>query len=438
MGSLFGVDGCDPSLSSVDRSLESSEVLYRERVDRHMQIKILHIIASADPASGGPIEGILRQEAVTGGQSKRAVREIVTLDQPGSAWAEGFPVRLHCLGEPQTGVLKHTPVGRFLKHYGYMRRYIPWIRANMHRFDVAIVHGLWNYSAFAASRVLPGNSLPYVVFTHGMMDPWFRNRYPMKHIAKQISWSLYEGRLLAGARSVLFTTEEERVLARTSFRGHSYRETVVGYGTSAPPETTRNDRETLYNEFPEIAGKRFLLFMSRIHEKKGLDELIKAFAEVAEIQPDLHLVIAGPDQQGRQASLQELARALLIEDRIIWPGPIYGKLKWAIYRESEAFVLPSHQENFGIVVAEALACSVPVLITNKVNIWREVAEAGAGLVCDDNQSSIKAQLTTWNSLSPRERSTMGTAAHNLFQHKFSMEKIAPRIIDTLSELVTLK
>ncbi|WP_420137196.1 glycosyltransferase [Sphingomonas sp.] len=399
-----------------------------------MQIKILHLIASADPATGGPIEGILRQEQVTGGYRNAAIREIATLDPPGQPWAANYPVALHCLGEAAEPP-RRNPWNRFLRHYGYQPRYVPWLRANMHRFDVAIVHGLWNYCSFGASRVLPKSGFPYFVFTHGMMDPWFKRRYPLKHIAKQISWTLFEGPLLAHALRVMFTSEEEKILARTSFWGHPYREKVVGYGTAAPPETGPADVARLLERVPALAGRRILLFLSRIHEKKGCDDLIRAFAGVAADYPDVDLVIAGPDQQQRQADLMALASSLGIGARVLWPGPLFGAEKWAAYRAAEAFVLPSHQENFGIVVAEAMACGTPVLITNKVNIWREVAAAGAGIIADDNAPSVQRQLRDWLGRTPEAREQMAAAARRLFDERFRMTEVAPEILDTIKAIV---
>ncbi|WP_116090382.1 glycosyltransferase [Sphingomonas crusticola] len=393
-----------------------------------MQIKILHLIASADPATGGPIEGILRQEEVTGGYGNAAIREIATLDAPGQRWAANYPVALHCLGDPGGRASRHNPIGWFLRHYGYTPRYIPWLQTNMHRFDVAIVHGLWNYCTFAAAQVLPKSGFPYFVFTHGMMDPWFRRRYPLKHIAKQISWTLVEGRLLRHARSILFTTQEERLLARKSFWGHPYRETVVGYGTASPPDSDPSAFARLIDLYPHLRSRKFLLFLSRIHEKKGCDDLLVAFAAVARDFPDVDLMIAGPDQQGRQPALVELAATLGIGSRVLWPGPLYGAEKWAAYRAADAFVLASHQENFGIVVAEALACGTPVLITDKVNIWREVEAAGAGIIAHDDPRSVEQQLRQWLALTPEARAEMRAAAERLFKERFCMAEIAPGIL----------
>ncbi len=127
-------------------------------------------------------------------------------------------------------------------------------------------------------------------------------------------------------------------------------------------------------------AKDISLFLGRIHRKKGCDMLIDAFAKVAADDPDLYLVMAGPDQQQWSAKLKQTAANLGIKNRVFWPGMVTGDAKWGAFYGSEAFILPSHQENFGIAVAEALACGKPVLLADKVNIAEEIAEDGAGLM----------------------------------------------------------
>jgi glycosyltransferase involved in cell wall biosynthesis len=398
-------------------------------------MRILHVIASTDPRSGGPIAGLLGQERATGGMNHRAVREIVSLDLPDAPHLANFPIKVNALGVVQSG---RWLISRFLSHYAYSPKYIPWIKANQGRFDVAIVHGLWNYSSFAASRVLCGGSLPYFVFTHGMMDPWFRRRYPLKHWAKQAFWLAAEGKLLASARSVLFTCEEERLQARDVFFGHRYRETVVGYGTTPPPETHPTDLKELEQRLPELRGRPFLLFLSRIHEKKGIDLLIEGFARVASGQPDLQLVIAGPDEAGLTAALKSAAASLGIADRIHWPGGLFGGAKWAALRCADAFFLPSHQENFGIVVAEALACGTPVLISDKVNIWREIKEDGAGLIAPDTVAGVEELLFQWLQMGLEARAAMSAAARRTFSARFDIGNVAPELLGFMADEIGLQ
>src|SRR5579872_2229101 len=126
-----------------------------------------------------------------------------------------------------------------------------------------------------------------------------------------------------------------------------------------------------------------------------LSSSTQAFARVAGRDPIVHLVIAGPDECGWQAELERLAAQLAIAHRITFTGPLYGDLKWGALRAAEAIALPSHIENFGITVAEALACGIPALVSKGVNIWREIEADGAGLVADAGLESTVSVLERW-------------------------------------------
>src|SRR6516225_3940360 len=183
-------------------------------------MKLLHIIRGTDPEAGGPIEALLRFSDVWM-RSGHSV-EIASLEPEETATRHGLPVPVNALG---------NSVGRF----GYSPRLVGWLRRNAGRFDAVILHGLWNYASWGSWRALRNLPMPYFVFAHGMLDPWFRDSYPVKHMAKQLYWWFAEGRVLRDARSVLFTCEEERVRARGQFWGPGYRERVVLLGTSEPP-----------------------------------------------------------------------------------------------------------------------------------------------------------------------------------------------------------
>lgn len=378
--------------------------------------KILHVIGTANPTSGGPLEGIFQQNAHP--KAIGSVRELVTMDAPDAPFLSEFPMTVHAMGPAPGPQAWFNPLYRMR----FMPKMISWLKENVHRYDVVFVHGLWNFSPFAASLVLPSAKVPYFVFTHGMMDPWFRRTYPLKHVVKQILWLFFEGRLLQHASGVLFTSEEERRLARSTFMGRSdYPEVVVNYGTSPPPPKTQAMENAFAALAPKLRGRKYLLFLSRIHEKKGCDLLVEAFAAHADKMPDTDLVIAGPDQSGLRAQLLAIAQAKGVEERIHWPGMLQGDAKWGAYYGADAFILPSHQENFGIVVAEALACSLPVLTTNKVNIWREIVSGGCGFIEDDTFEGTLALLRTWTKQTPSQKAELSRRALSSFKENFHID-----------------
>ncbi|RWX76938.1 glycosyltransferase [Neorhizobium lilium] len=379
-------------------------------------MKILCIIADTDPKSGGPVEGWrLNAEILTG---MGHVVEFATLDDPNAPHVAAFPFPVHACG---------PGLGR----YGYTSRLRHWIVDHANGFDVAVVNGLWNHSSIGGWQGLREAKLPYVVFTHGMMDPWFKQAYPFKHLLKQAFWLAWQGKALRDASRVLFTCEEERRLAHGEFWGFRYREHVVAYGTDGPTDDEASHIAAFDTAVPDLRDKRFLLFLSRIHPKKGCDLLVEAFAEIANEQPDLDLVIAGPDQAGLRAGLESRAEKAGIAARIHWPGMLLGDAKWGAFRRAEAFVLPSHQENFGIVVAEAMACGTPVIITDKVNIWREVETSGGGIVRSDTLDGVREALRLWIALSGPEKDLMRKSAREGFERYFHVDAAAQDLASIL-------
>jgi glycosyltransferase involved in cell wall biosynthesis len=376
-------------------------------------VRILNVTHSVNPVHGGPAEGL--RQLVRANTRLGHRHEVLTLDAPGSPWFEGFPVPLH-------------PAGPAHLKYGYTPRLVPWLQMHARDFDAVVVHGLWQYHGWATRRVAREAGVPYFVFLHGMLDPWFKHEYPLKHLKKWLYWPWAEYRVLRDAAAVLCTAEEESRLARESFRLYRAHHEVVGYGLTLDPQVMGVAAELFLERFPATRGKRLLLFLARLHPKKGCDLLIDAFAEVAGRDPALQLVMAGPDQVGWRAALQRQAERRGVADRITWCGMLEGPLKWAALRAAEVFVLPSHQENFGVAVAEALALGVPVLISDKVNIWREVESGGAGFVEGDDRAGTLALLQRWLALAPGERAAMSGRATACFEAHFLMEAAAQRLV----------
>ncbi|HZL25458.1 MAG TPA: glycosyltransferase, partial [Acidobacteriaceae bacterium] len=163
-------------------------------------MRILHIVGTMSAESGGPAEvARMLVELSPAGMTS----EIATCDHPGEPALKSLTCPVHALGNTRPG-------------FFYSAALIPWLRANRARFDGVIVHGLWTYPSYAAWRALAGHT-PYIVFAHGMLDPWFKRAYPLKHLKKWLYWLAAQYWILRAAHRVLFTTETERDLARQSF-----------------------------------------------------------------------------------------------------------------------------------------------------------------------------------------------------------------------------
>ena len=382
-------------------------------------MKFLHIMRSVNPEGGGPIEALVQSDPIW--RSQGHSREIVSLDAPDDPWVANCPIRTHAMGSRRVKRgQRHVPWLR----YGFAPALTPWLLAHVADYDTIIVNGLWNYADWAARAVLPYQPKPYFVFTHGMLDPWFRTAYPLKHCAKQVMWWLVEGPLLHGARSVLFTSEGERGAANGAFWPYRFAHQISGYGTAdAPPASSEIDA-IFRARVPRLGDRPFLLFLGRLHRKKGCDLLIDGFAALAQSQKQIDLVIAGPDSDDSLVALLTRARTLGIAERIHWPGMLRGEAKWGALHGCAAFVLPSHGENFGIAVVEALACGKPVLLSDRVNIASTIAADCAGLVRPDTREGTAALLRDFFALSTEGRGTMGERARHCFLDHFIIERVA--------------
>lgn len=381
-------------------------------------MKILQIISSLDPKKGGPIENVKQLSSVLEEYGHQV--EIVTLDEPSAFWAKEIQIKTYFLGPSQFS-------------YRYCPKLTEWIKNNIEKYDAVIVRGLWEFHGFATWKLLKNKNIPYFVFPHGMLDPWFRRNYPLKHLKKMIYWKLVESKILKDAKAVLFTSEKERFLARQSFRPYECKEEVICYGTMIPPQDKENKIKLFLKQYPQLQNKVIILFVGRIHSKKGCDLLIKAFAKISQKEKRAYLIMAGPDQVGWTIRLRRLSKKLGIYDKIIFTGMLSGDLKWGAFYASDVFVLPSHQENFGIVIAEALGCGCPVLITNKINIWKTIEKNGAGFVAGDTQEGVQMLLDNWTKLDDQEKQQMRKNAKRCFEDNFEIHKTAQDLISILKK-----
>lgn len=384
-------------------------------------MRFLQVIRTLDPRWGGPVEVVkqLSQQAEEGG----LLSDTLSVDDPGSPWLASWPESTHA-------------IGKGISTFGYTRRLDEWLAGNIGRYDAVLVHSIWMYFSLAVRHAATKQGVPYYLFIHGALDPWFKKQYFLKQIKKEIYWRLFEHKVLRDAAAVLFTTEDEKRLAQNAFKPYACNPATIGFGISPPPEFSPQTQEALISElastFPALRGRTILLYLGRIHEKKGADLLIRAYAKLLYRLEGTCLVLAGPGDDPILKSLQSLASELKIGDRIAWPGPLYGNAKWALMRAAEVFVLPSHQENFGISVVEALACGTPVLISDKVNIWREVDRECAGLVGSDDLPGTTNLLERWRNLRHAEKDQMRCNAKRCFSTHFDIARSSSRLFELMA------
>ena len=266
-----------------------------------------------------------------------------------------------------------------------------------------------------------------------MLDPWFQraNGRKLKALRNVIYWKLIEADVVNSADAVLFTCEEELRLAREPFRPYRPKKEInVGYGILPPPERTEAMSRTFTTLCPAAAEKSYLLFLSRIDVKKGVDLLITAYLGLKQQGYTLPvLVVAGPGKDTAYGKeVQEMAAN---DDDVLFPGMLTGEAKWGAFYGCEAFVLPSHQENFGIAVVEALACGKLVLISDQVNIWREITEGGGGIVAKDTVDGVRQQLLQWVRLPMNEKKAIEKKSQSVYESHFTTTEAAKKLANAL-------
>lgn len=383
-------------------------------------MKLLNLIGSLDPRDGGPVEALESQSRSLPALGHEMA--IVSHDDPAQAWLSRFSCPVHAIGPSQFG------------RYGYNRTLDRWLLQHGHAYDAIIVHGLWQYNGLAVRRAAKRLYKPYFIVPHGTLDPWFKRRYPVKHLKKWLYWPWAEYRVLRDADGVFFSTEEEMRLAPQSFWLYRARSVITGFGITDTARPGVRERGAWQQAFPKLHGLRFILFLGRLHPKKGCDLLIEAFGDIAVDHPDLHLVMAGPDQIGWSAELRKMTQILGIASRVHWTGLLEGPVKNGALRAAEALALPSHSENFGMVVPEAMSSGVPVLISDKVNIWKTVRENGAGLVAADSREGCAAMLRQWLNLPAEAREAMRQRARTCYERHFGIDQFLINYVALIEQM----
>lgn len=386
-------------------------------------MRVLRIIPSMNPETGGPCQGIRNSTPAL--EKFGIYNEVLSFDKSSEKFLTTESLVIHALG----------PVS---KPYAYCAKLKKWLTSNLERFDAIIIHGLWQYHSYGTFKTLQhyvkkAKKRPKLfVMPHGMLDPYFQKASSrrFKAIRNYFFWKLIEHRVINGADAVLFTCERELLLARRTFTPYRPKlEINVSYGIIHPPPFQKSYAKDFHTRCSGLNGKRFFLFLSRIHPKKGVDLLVKAYIRLRKERPDIpDLVIAGP---GLETAFGESLRRGSTAHHIHFPGMLTGSAKWGAFYGCDAFVLPSHQENFGIAVVEALACKKAVLISDQVNIFKEIETGKGGLISKDSEDGIYEMLLNWMGLSEKEQELMNSNAYRVFQSCYTIEEAAGRLLKSL-------
>ena len=360
-------------------------------------MKVLHVIPSVAKRYGGPSTAIFPM--------CRALNEVrceVKLCTTNADGLEVLPVKTSQWVEYDRveTIFFSSAAGEFK----YSREMAAWLNDHVSDFDIVHIHAVFNYSSLSAARACRKHAVPYIVRPLGTLDPWSMSQ---KRVKKKLFWRTFGKSMLENAAAVHYTTEaEQRAVETTLNTNHG---AVVPLGVDLPP--SHGSSSSLIT--PHLRTP-YLLFLSRLHPKKGVEVLIEAFTSVMgeERFKDWKLLIAGEGDEEYVRSLSALTSRCDMDDSIEFLGWLDGEAKAAALCDASLFVLPSHQENFGMSVVEAMSCGVPVMVSPQVNLAAAIEKTGAGWVVRADKTRMKTALEGIIE-APEERQRRGEIARRL-------------------------
>lgn len=371
-------------------------------------MRVLHVIPSISERSGGPAAAIVPMCRALQNQGIEVLlattsHGLTQTSTDGIREYKGVPARFF-----------PVQVGASFK---YSRPLTTWLKRSVGDFDLVHIHAVFNHASVAAARECRKAGVPYVVRPLGTLDPWSMKQ---KAGRKRIFWSLVGKRMLQGSAAVHYTAVGEKTATEESLGINHGRVIALGVEVNGSAPVKR-----AVDHFPDLAGWPYVLFLSRLDQKKNVEALIDAFEALND--DAWRLVIAGDGSSDYVLSLKQRARK---SEKIIFTGWVEGKQKDALLRDAALFALPSHQENFGLSVMEAMARGVPVLVSPHVNLAPEIEAANAGWVVELAQvkDGLAAALENEN-----ERARRGELAYKLSQ-QYSWQKTATDLIDLYRQI----
>lgn len=332
-------------------------------------MRVLHILPSLDQRSGGPLRSVLSLSFL--GQSYGLESEVIGVGE--------FNVQ----DNPLQKSLIHSCGGGWPRSYSYSPRLRSWLERDVKRFEGVLIHGMWSYPSLAAAQECIRCGVPYACFAHGMLEPWAVSRQGWwKYLKKHVYWHLAEKKVFYNAEAALFATRRERDMAGLVFSIECLSAVLPPFGVDTTKEMLTNAPS---DRILKATVDKYILFLGRIHPKKNLTFLFKAWAQ-AKVQEGWQLVVAGPSEHGYLAELKRLAKLLKIDKDVTFLEFVFGDDKKYLLQNAQWLVLPSKQENFGIVVLEALQCGCPVAISDQVFLADEL---------QDCTVTLKLQMDDW-------------------------------------------
>ncbi|HZS48530.1 MAG TPA: glycosyltransferase [Blastocatellia bacterium] len=388
-------------------------------------MKILHVIPAVAARYGGPSHAVFEMCKALNQQGTEIL--IATTDADGEST---LPVKLATKTEynGQNAIFFHR---QWSEAYKYSRPLANWLDANIKGFDAAHIHAVFSHSCLAAAKAARENGIPYIIRPLGTLDPWSLQQ---KRIRKQIMWRAGVGKMLRKASAIHYTATDEKDLAEGALGLN--KGVVIPLGIDSDYFQSTNNDGIFLRSHEELEQSPYILALCRIHPKKGLELLIDAFRKLHSDSKfnSWRLVIAGNGEESYVRSIKELASNNGGSGSVIFSGWLSGAEKKSAIQNAALLALPSHQENFGICVAEAMACGVPVLVSPHVNLAKDIRESDSGWIAPLEETEFTSILREAMS-NESERNRRGILGKQFASQQFRWSTLALRL-NTLYQAVT--
>ncbi len=384
----------------------ASLIVEREAEARNATSVWLHVASRLDPRFGG-LSAAVPSLAAAAEHAGPLVAPLAVFSAPTDDISHIAAGRLHVFRFPRGR-------GRWIRERGLQAR----LRNLVESADGVHIHGIWEEYCSIASHLARQAGKPYLVAAHGMLEGWALRQKRLKKVLYSL---LVERSNLRDATCLqALTTVEVEDYRRFGLRNPV---AVVPNGVDVPAGITA---DLFLESFPELKGQRLALFLGRLHPKKGLDILCRAWARIHRGLPGARLVIAGPDFEGARAATEALVDKLNLRRSVTFTGMLEAGRKWSALAAADVFVLPSYSEGFSAATLEALGMGVPAVVTRQCN-FPEIAEWRCGAVVEAETRPVEGGLGRILSANPGDTLAMRANARRLIAERYTWDSVGRRI-----------
>ena len=378
-----------------------------------MHYKILSIIDSLNPKDGGPSHSLF--DIALSNKQNNIQHDIL------------YIVKKQKIND--LSGIKIIALNDSIFKYGISLRLIFWLYQNKNNYNLFIIHGLWQFITLLSRIIIPNK---YLVFTHGMLDPYFKSE-KFKSFKKKIYWNIFEKKNLLKAKFVLLNSiKEKKQINNTFVKTNGIKFKLINYGIYPKDINFKKSKLKFYSKFKFLKNYKLIVYIGRIHPKKGLDILIDAFEKIDNKR--YILLIAGDINNKYAKALIQKVKNKNNSKKIIFANFLKGEIKWGAISNAALTILPSHGENFGVSIAESLLAGTPVICSNKVGTSKQIKESNAGIIVKNNKLSLYQGIMKFINLSQKQKEKLSKNSITCFNKNFNI-KINHNFSDFLKKII---